>query len=43
MSFDDTVIVTVKRHNYKINFWVTTKSKAMDRMRNDDLRERCGL
>ena len=26
MSFDNTTIVTVERHDYKINIWLMTKS-----------------
>ena len=42
MSFDDTAIVTVKGHDYRIKFWFMTKNKAVDRMKIADLSEKCG-
>lgn len=33
MSFDNTTIVTVKRHDYRINIWFMTKSEDVDEMK----------
>ena len=33
MSLDDAVIVTVKGHGYKTNFWLITKNEAVDIMK----------
>ena len=33
MNFDNTTIVTVKRHDYRINIWFMTKSEAVDEMK----------
>ena len=41
-SFDDTTIVTVKVHKYIINFWLMTKSKAVNRIKNTDLSRKSG-
>lgn len=38
MNFDDTVMVTVKEHDHRINFWFKTKNQAVDRMKNTDLK-----
>ena len=42
MSFDDTVIVTLKGHDYRINFWFKTKIEVVGRMKNADLKEKSG-
>lgn len=34
-----TAIITVKAHDYKINFWFVIKKEVMDRMKNADLIE----
>lgn len=34
-----TAIITVKGHDYKINFWFVIKKEVMDRMKNADLIE----
>ena len=31
MSFNDFVVFTVERNNYRINFWFRSKSEAVDR------------
>ena len=41
MSFDDVVIVTVKRHDYRINFWFVTKSEVVYKMESPDLNIYC--
>lgn len=33
MSFDNTTIVTVKRHDYRVNICFMTKSEAVDEMK----------
>ena len=35
-------IVTVERNDYRIHFWVTNKSKALNEMRNVGLSEKSG-
>ena len=39
MSFNDAVIVTVKRNDYRVNFWFMIEKQAVDRMKNADLSE----
>ena len=41
-SFNDSAIVTVKKHDYKIKFWFMTINKAADRLKNADLSEESG-
>ena len=42
MSFNDIEIVTTEENYYKIHFWLMTKSKAVDRMKNAYLSEKSG-
>ena len=42
ISFDDAVIVTWKRRNYRIKFWSMTKNEAVDKMKYADLNEKSG-
>ena len=37
MNFDDDVVITVKGSDYRINFWLKTKSEALNRMKNADI------
>ena len=40
MSFKDITIVTVGKNGYRINFWGTTESEAVNRMENPDLNKK---
>lgn len=42
MNFDDTVIVTVKGHDYRINFWFLPKNEAVSSMKDANLSENSG-
>ena len=41
-NFNDFAVATVRRNDYRINFWFTTKSKAVRRGENADLNEKIG-
>lgn len=40
VSFKDITIVTVGKNGYRINFWGTTESEAVNRMENADLNKK---
>ena len=42
MNFNNVTIVTICKINYRILFWLMTKSKAVGRMKNADLSEKRG-
>lgn len=37
MNFDNDAVITVKGSDYRINFWLKTKSEALSRMKNTDI------
>ena len=42
VSFNDFVIVTVGRNDYRIIFYFMTKNQPIDRIKNVDLSEKSG-
>ena len=42
MSFDDSTIVIVNRHDNRIKVWFMTLSEVVNRMKNADLNEEIG-
>ena len=42
MSFDHVPVFTVGENDYKINFWFTTKSEAVDRIKKANLKKNNG-
>ena len=43
MNFNDIAIVSVKRSDYRINFWYMSKDDAVNIMENSNLNEKNGL
>lgn len=42
VSFNDFAVPTVRRNDYRINFWFTTENKVLYRGKNTDLNEKTG-
>ena len=42
ISFNDFAVATVRRNDYRINFWFTTENKVVYRRKNTDLNEKIG-
>ena len=42
VSFNDVVIITVRRNYYMIHFWGMSKNEAMNRIKNAVLSDICG-
>ena len=42
MNFNDVVIVSVKRSDYRIHFWYMSKDDAINIMNNANLNEKIG-
>ena len=43
MKFDDAAIVSIKRNDYRIQFWYMSKNDAISIMNNSNLNEKNGL
>ena len=43
MNFNDVAVVSVKRSNYRIHFWYTSKDDAVNIMKNSSLNEKIGI
>lgn len=42
ITFNDFVVATLRRNDYRINFWFTTENKVVYRGKNTDLNEKIG-
>ena len=43
ISFNDAVIVSIKKSDYRIHFWYMNKDDAINIMKNSSLNEKSGL
>ena len=43
MSFNDVAIVSIKRNDYRINFWYMSKNDAITLMTNSSLNDKNGI
>ena len=43
INFNDVIIVSIKRYDYRTHFWYMRKDDAMNIIKNSDLNEKSGL
>ena len=43
INFNDVIIVSIKRYDYRTHFWYMRKNDAMNIIKNSDLNEKSGL
>ena len=43
INFNDVIIVSIKRYDYRTHFWYMRKDDAMNTIKNSNLNEKSGL